>query len=110
MKEFIIYHLILEPTNAAPTSSYSAFYPPTQNVAYSHPSQPVHSNTAVYSSYGTHRDNVDVMHKSQSPTGPPPQSTSQHTSLYATHRSAMPTGPTSSLQPTNHVCKSLKRE
>ncbi len=95
--------LIIETGNPPqPSSTYGAFYPPGQSVAYTHPSATVHGSPSVYSSYNTNRDSIEVLHKSQ-PVAPPPPTPPQHSSLYAPHRSSIP-GP-SPIQSANHVCK-----
>lgn len=69
---------------------------------YTHPSSSVHSNAPVYSSYNTGRE--DTLHKAQ-PTVMPPHTAPQHASIYSSHRSSLPPGPSSSMQSSNHVCK-----
>ncbi|XKL59624.1 hypothetical protein PGB90_000640 [Kerria lacca] len=93
-------HAFQKPGNPSQSGNYSAFYSPSQNVSYTHPSPTIHSNAAVYSSYNANRENVDVLHKSQQPSVPP---SSQPHSLYASHRSSLQTGPSPSLQQPNHV-------
>ncbi|KAK7572104.1 hypothetical protein V9T40_014576 [Parthenolecanium corni] len=93
-------HAFQKPGSSIQSSSYNPFYGAGQNVPYTHPSSSVHSNAPVYSSYNTGRE--DTLHKAQ-PTVMPPHTAPQHASIYSSHRSSLPPGPSSSMQSSNHV-------